>query len=43
MSKIQTFFNENGYYLAKGVFSADEINLLEKEFDRIVGQLRKTQ
>ena len=41
MSKIQTFFDENGYYLAKGVFSADEISSLENEFDRIVGQLEK--
>ena len=43
MSKIQTFFDENGYYLAKGVFSADEINSLENEFDRIVRQLEKTR
>lgn len=41
MSKIGTFFDENGYYLAKGVFSADEIGSLENEFDRIVGQLEK--
>ena len=41
MSKIQTFFDENGYYLAKGVFSGGEINSLENEFDRIVGQLEK--
>ena len=41
MSKIQTFFDENGYYLAKGVFSGGEISTLESEFDRIVGQLGK--
>ena len=41
MSQIQTCFDDNGYYLAKGVFSADEISVLENEFDRIVGQLEK--
>ena len=41
MSKIHTFFDENGYYLAKGVFSADEIHSLENEFDRMVRQLEK--
>jgi phytanoyl-CoA hydroxylase len=39
MNKIQTFFSENGYYLAKGVFSLDEIGSLENEFDKIVQQL----
>jgi len=32
-------FAEDGYYLAKGVFSPEEIALLESDFDRIVGQL----
>ena len=41
MSKIRTFFDENGYYLAKNVFSVDEINSLENEFDRMVDQLEK--
>ena len=32
-------FSEDGYFLAKGVFSADEIAALEGDFDRIVDQL----
>ncbi len=39
MSDIKAFFEENGYYHAKGVFSKDEVAKLEGEFDRIVGQL----
>ena len=39
MSEIKAFFEENGYYHAKGVFSKDEVTKLEGEFDRIVGQL----
>ncbi len=41
MNKIRTFFEENGYYLAKGVFSPDEVGQLENEFDRIVQQLNE--
>ncbi len=36
---VKLFFQESGYYLARGVFSAEEIVLLEKEFDRIVSQI----
>ncbi len=32
-------FAENGYYLAKGVFSAAEVAELEVDFDRIVNQI----
>ena len=32
-------FAEDGYYLAKGVFSKTEIEALEADFDRIVNQL----
>jgi phytanoyl-CoA hydroxylase len=39
MSDIKTSFEQNGYYLAKGVFSKDEVAALEKDFDRIVEQL----
>ena len=39
MSQIAEFFAENGYYHAKGVFEADEIQALERDFDRIVSQL----
>ena len=37
--EINQFFHENGYYLAKGVFNADEIRELETDFDHIVHQL----
>ena len=39
MSDIKGFFQENGYYHAKGVFTKDEVAELEQDFDRIVNQL----
>ncbi len=39
---ILDHFNEQGFYLAKGVFSHDEIDELEVEFDRIVTQLQSS-
>jgi phytanoyl-CoA hydroxylase len=39
MSEIKSFFEENGYYHAKGVFSAEEVSKLERDFDHIVAQL----
>lgn len=39
-ARIRSFFDENGFYLAKGVFSPGEIAPLETDFDRIVDQLR---
>lgn len=39
MSEIAETFAEQGYYHAKGVFSPDEVAVLERDFDRIVGQL----
>ncbi len=39
MSDIKASFQENGYYLAKGLFAADEVEALEADFDRIVHQL----
>lgn len=36
---IRPFFNENGYYIARGVFSPSELNVLEADFDHIVSQL----
>ncbi len=38
-SDVKAYFDENGYYLAKGVFSPDEVAALETAFDRIVHQL----
>ncbi len=32
-------FAEDGYYIAKGVFSGDEVARLERDFDRIVDQI----
>lgn len=40
--QIKAFFNENGYYLARGLFKPAEIAALETEFDRIVTQLTAT-
>lgn len=40
--QIKAFFNENGYYLARGLFRPAEIAALEVEFDRIVAQLTAT-
>jgi ectoine hydroxylase-related dioxygenase (phytanoyl-CoA dioxygenase family) len=39
MSSITEFYNENGYYHARGVYSPKEIKALEADFDRIVAQL----
>ena len=33
------FFDENGYYLARNVFSAAELAALEEDFDRVVALL----
>jgi phytanoyl-CoA hydroxylase len=38
-TEITKFYRENGYYLAKGVYSSAEIRELETDFDRIVDQL----
>lgn len=35
----RAFFEEQGYFLAKGVFSPEEVASLEADFDRIVAQL----
>ncbi|MBP6506570.1 MAG: phytanoyl-CoA dioxygenase family protein [Opitutaceae bacterium] len=39
---IKTFFDENGYYVARGLFQPAEISALEGEFDYIVRQLTAT-
>ena len=38
-TEIGRKFAEDGYYIAKGVFSLAEVQLLEKEFDHIVDQI----
>ena len=37
--KVLSAFNEEGYYLAKGLFSQRAISYLEKEFDKIINQI----
>jgi ectoine hydroxylase-related dioxygenase (phytanoyl-CoA dioxygenase family) len=39
---IHEFFQENGYYHARGVFSPGEVAVLEADFDRIVAQLQRS-
>jgi phytanoyl-CoA hydroxylase len=38
-TEISAFYQENGYYHAKGVFSPTEIAELETDFDRVIRQL----
>jgi ectoine hydroxylase-related dioxygenase (phytanoyl-CoA dioxygenase family) len=39
MNEIRSFYEENGYYIARNVFSPEEMRVLEADFDRIVAQL----
>lgn len=41
-TEIHSFFEKNGYYLAKGVFSPEQVQELEADFDRIVDQLNQS-
>ncbi|QYM80366.1 phytanoyl-CoA dioxygenase family protein [Horticoccus luteus] len=38
---IKTFFQENGYYVARGLFSGATLKELTRDFDRIVRQLTR--
>ncbi|MDE0041456.1 MAG: hypothetical protein OXT74_05435, partial [Candidatus Poribacteria bacterium] len=38
-SEIRSFFEENGFYFAKSVYSADETQFMEKDFDKALGQI----
>ncbi len=40
--EIQAFYEEHGFYHAKGVFNPDEVTALENDFDRIISQLTAT-
>lgn len=42
MSNAKTFFDENGFYVAKGVYSSTEVAELERDFDRIVDQISRS-
>ena len=37
--KVLSTFDEQGYYLTRGLFSQRAISCLEKEFDKIVNQV----
>jgi phytanoyl-CoA hydroxylase len=39
MSSINEFYKENGYYIARGVYTREEVRELETDFDRIVRQM----
>lgn len=39
-ANIKAQFEKDGYYVAKGVFSPEEVVLLEKDFDKIVDQMK---
>lgn len=41
-SKIKSFFDKNGYYLAKKVFNESEVIELEQSFDKIIAQLTQS-
>ena len=38
-TEIKEFFDQNGYYLVTGVYSSDEIESMESDFNRVVAQL----
>ena len=38
----KSFFDENGYFLAKNLFKESSISVLEKEFDKIISQLKES-
>ena len=40
MSTIQNFFQEQGFYHARGVFSGRELEMMTVDFERIVAQIR---
>ena len=42
VNEIRHFWQENGYYVARGIFTTEQIGLLEADFDRIVTQIVKS-
>ena len=40
MNRISSTFNRDGFYFQKNVLKKNEIQLIEKEFDHIVKQLK---
>jgi len=40
-SKIKAFFDQHGYYVARGLFTPAQVKPLERDFDRIVRQLTR--
>ena len=43
MSDVKSFFDEQGYYVAKGLFHGDHLSKLQRDFDRIVNQLKSSK
>ena len=41
-SSINSYFDENGYYLAQGIYSESDLQKLETDFDRIVEKLESS-
>jgi len=41
-SGIRNFFEDNGYYLARGVYGEESLQLMQRDFDRIVAQLEES-
>jgi phytanoyl-CoA hydroxylase len=39
VSERKAFFDEQGYYVARGVYSPEEVARLEAEFDRVIQQI----
>jgi phytanoyl-CoA hydroxylase len=42
MSEVSDFYKENGYYVARGIYSPAEVKELERDFDRTVQQLMRS-
>ena len=42
-SEVRSFFDENGFYFAKSVYSVGEIRHMEKDFDRVLAQILDTE
>ncbi|MBS1724294.1 MAG: phytanoyl-CoA dioxygenase family protein [Armatimonadetes bacterium] len=39
MSSPRDFFSQNGYYMARRIFTGDQLAAMQKDFDRIVAQI----
>ena len=39
MTNIKSFFDKNGYYLAKGIYNSSLLGRMQNDFDRVTQQL----